>query len=328
MTKTATSPWWEPARALLSHTYDNLNRLTARTYPNAASNLTFSYDLRGLKTASQYANGSNTVTYNWDNAGRLLTTSSAGRTLSYAYDLASNRTQTTWPDAFLTTTSYDALNRPLIIKEGTTVNLASYAYDDLSRRTITTLSNGTSTGYTYDTQGNLGSIEHFLAGTAQDVKYSYTRNQLQELKQIDTNNTLYIYNLFSSNTSTYQSNGLNQYTTQTQNAANLPYAYDANGNLSTETVTSGTTTRTFDEDNRMTTQSLGAATLSYDAASRLSKTIINGTETQLLYDGANPNKPSLVAEYNSTGTLQKRYVHSNGIDKPIVIYNDATTIVQ
>lgn len=70
----------------------------------------------------------------------------------------------------------------------------------------------------------------------------------------------------------------------------------------------------------MTTQSLGAATLTYDAASRLSKTIINGTETQLLYDGTN-----LVAEYNNTGTLLKRYVHSNGIDEPIVIYNDAST---
>ena len=100
----------------------------------------------------------------------------------------------------------------------------------------------------------------------------------------------------------------------------LPYAYDANGNLSTETTSASTTTRTFDEDNRMTAQSLGAATLSYDAASRLSKTIINGTETQLLYDGTN-----LVAEYNSTGTLLKRYVHSNGIDEPIVVYDGATT---
>ena len=45
---------------------------------------------------------------------------------------------------------------------------------------------------------------------------------------------------------------------------------NANGNA---------TTRSFDEDNRMTAQSLGAATLTYDAASRLSKTIINGLET-------------------------------------------------
>ena len=63
-----------------------------------------------------------------------------------------------------------------------------------------------------------------------------------------------------------------------------------------------------------------ATTLSYDAASRLSKTILNGAETQLLYDGTN-----LVAEHNSTGTLLKRYVHSNGIDEPIVVYSDATT---
>ena len=47
--------------------------------------------------------------------------------------------------------------------------------------------------------------------------------------------------------------------------------------------------------------------------------MISGVETQLLYDGTN-----LVAEYNSTGTLLKRYVHSNGIDEPIVVYSDAT----
>ncbi|MFX8223213.1 RHS repeat domain-containing protein, partial [Acinetobacter baumannii] len=88
----------------------------------------FGYDLRGLRTASQYANGSHTITYVWDNAGRLINTTAGGKTLTYQYDAAGNRVQTTWPDAFYTTTSYDALNRPNAIKENGSVNLASYAY--------------------------------------------------------------------------------------------------------------------------------------------------------------------------------------------------------
>ncbi|MFU0488371.1 hypothetical protein ACMZ41_18195, partial [Acinetobacter baumannii] len=123
-------------------TWDNLNRLTARTYPSSSDNVQFGYDLRGLRTASQYANGSHTITYVWDNAGRLINTTAGGKTLTYQYDAAGNRVQTTWPDAFYTTTSYDALNRPNAIKENGSVNLASYAYDDLSRRTTVTLGNG------------------------------------------------------------------------------------------------------------------------------------------------------------------------------------------
>lgn len=58
----------------ITQTWDNLNRLTARTYPSSANNVQFGYDLRGLRTASQYANGSYAVSYAWDNAGRLLNT--------------------------------------------------------------------------------------------------------------------------------------------------------------------------------------------------------------------------------------------------------------
>ncbi|WP_273769831.1 RHS repeat domain-containing protein, partial [Aeromonas hydrophila] len=43
---------------VITQTWDNLNRLTARTYPSSSDNVQFGYDLRGLRTASQYANGS------------------------------------------------------------------------------------------------------------------------------------------------------------------------------------------------------------------------------------------------------------------------------
>jgi YD repeat-containing protein len=175
----------------VTQTFDNLNRLTARTYPTTADNVQFSYELRGLRTAAQYASGAHTITYAWDNAGRQLSTTAGGKTVSYQYEAAGNRTRTTWPDTFYATTSYDALNRPVDVKENGSVNLANYAYDDLSRRTTVTLCNGTPVQRTYDNQGALATLKNFLASTAQEVQYTYVRNQIRELKSVTWSNNLY-----------------------------------------------------------------------------------------------------------------------------------------
>jgi len=52
----------------------------------------------------------------------------------------------------------------------------------------------------------------------------------------------------------------------------------------------------------------------------LSQTTLAGVVTNLSYDGSD-----LVAEYNSTGTLLRRYVHGPGVDEPLVAYNGAGT---
>ncbi|NMG72945.1 RHS repeat protein, partial [Parazoarcus communis] len=162
--------------------YDNLHRLTSRSYPTAADNVAFAYDLLGRRTQARYADNSHTVAYVWDAAGRLTSTTAGGKTLAYQYDAAGNRTRLTWPEtSFYVTTTYDALNRPSAIKELGTTNLATYAYDDLSRRTTVTLGNGTTTSYGYSPQGALASLSHNLAGTAQDQTLTYTRNPVQEI---------------------------------------------------------------------------------------------------------------------------------------------------
>ncbi|PZA14116.1 hypothetical protein DNK49_23630, partial [Azoarcus communis] len=57
------------------------------------------------------------------------------------------------------------------------------------------------------------------------------------------------------------------------------------------------------------------ATLAYDAEGRLRRTTLGGTVTALLYDGMD-----VVAGYNSSGNLQRRYVHGPGVDEPLVWY--------
>lgn len=44
-------------------TYDNLHRLTSRSYPTAADNVAFAYDLLGRRTQAKYADNSDTVAY-------------------------------------------------------------------------------------------------------------------------------------------------------------------------------------------------------------------------------------------------------------------------
>jgi YD repeat-containing protein len=301
--------------------YDNLNRLVGRSYPATADNVTFSYDLVNRRTASNFADASHTVAYVWDNAGRLTSAAMSDatigtKTLSYQYDAASNRTRITWPETtpFYVTTSYDALNRPTVIKELGTTNLASYAYDDLSRRTTVTLGNGAVTTYSYTTQSALAILDHNLTSTPQDNTWTYTRNQAQEIVTQAFSNNAYQWTGYANGTVNYTSNGLNQYTA----AGSATPTYDANGNLTGK----GTWTYGYDQDNRLRTASKTGAsgTLKYDPEGRMRQTDISSSIRNLLYDGTD-----LVTMYNSTGNVMHRYVFGPGIDEPIVWYEGPVT---
>lgn len=298
---------------LVGQVWDKLNRLVARNYQDPSKNQQFTYDLRGLRISARFANNSFDTTYNWDNAERLTSTTSGIQTLSFEYDKASNRTRLTWPDGYYASTEYDVLNRPVSIKENGLINLASFQYDKLSRRTKINFGNGTSTQYSYNNQGNLSGINQTLAGTAHNVSYSYTYNRVGEVTQTGWNNNLYNWDA-ETNTTGYTNNGLNQYTA----VAGTPYTYDTNANL----TSNGTWTYAYDADNRLISANKNGlnATLAYDAPGRLRSTNINSSISNLLYDDTN-----LVAEYNSSGTLQQRYIHGPGIDEPLVIYEGSGT---
>jgi RHS repeat-associated protein len=53
--------------------------------------------------------------------------------------------------------------------------------------------------------------------------------------------------------------------------------------------------------------------MAYDADNKVVSRTLNGTTRYFIYDGW-----SLIAEYNSTGDLVKRYVHGAGIDEILV----------
>lgn len=297
-------------------TYDSRGRVIARGYPATADNTVFTYDLLSRMLSARYANGSFDISSVYDNASRVLSTNAGGKTLSFQYDAAGNRVRTTWPEAtpFYVTTTFDALGRPVSIKELGTTALATYSYDDLSRRASVALGNGTTTSYAYSSQGNLASLAHNLGGTAQDNTWTFTRNQAQEIVSHGWSNDAYQWNGYRNGTRSYGVNGLNQYTT----VGGVSVTHDANGNLSGD----GVWTYGYDSENRLRTAAKTgvAATLAYDALGRMRQFANGGATVNFLYAGS-----QLVAEYDAAGSLLRRYVHGDQVDEPLVWYEGSGT---
>ncbi|MES2161415.1 MAG: RHS repeat-associated core domain-containing protein [Pseudomonadota bacterium] len=291
--------------------YDNLNRVTSRTYALASDNVNFGYDLLNRQTSANYANGTFNTGTDYDNAGRVLASRQGALSLSYKYDAAGNRTRLTWQDGVYVTSDYDALNRPINIKENGSVDLVgNYAYDDLSRRMLVKFGNGTSTTYGYNNQGQLAGLAHDLTGTTSDLAFGYAYNQAGNLLTDSWTNNQYQWGGGTNGTQAYVPNGQNQYAS----VAGTAMGYDGNGNQSSN----GSGTFGYDQDNRLKTA--GSGTLSYDALGRLRQTVLNGVTTRLLYDG---NR--LVAEYDASNTLLRRYAHGPRGDEPVVWYEGAGT---
>lgn len=308
--------------------YDQLDRLTARTYPAAADSVAYTYDLLG-RTLSAVRAG-HAITYAWDNAGRMTRTTAGGRTLTYEYDAAGNRTRMTWPDGYFVTMGHDVLNRTDAIREyGSASLVTGFAYDDLSRRTTVNLGNGTMTRYTWGDQGALSGLVHDLAGAAADVGFTLSRNQAMQVVDRGISNAAYGWAPPAAGTHSYMPNGLNQYAM----ARGFALSHDARGNL----MGDGTWTWTYNDLNELVsaTRSGTGVALSYDAEGRMRQEVLTagappdegdmvvemtGAAKVFLYDGAD-----LVAEYDGDGVLLRRHVHGPGVDEPIVTYEGAGT---
>ena len=159
----------------------------------------------------------------------------------------------------------------------------------------------------YDPISRLEVLTHNLGGTANDAGFGFAYNPASQIiTRVQTNNT-YEFPLTNS-VKSYAVNGRNQYT----QVGGTTHSWDANGNLTGD----GATTFGYDTENRLTSAS-GAktGTLSYDPLGRLYQVTSGSTTTRFVYDG-----DRLIAEYNGSGTLQRRYVHGPGIDEPLVWY--------
>ncbi len=76
----------------------------------------------------------------------------------------------------------------------------------------------------------------------------------------------------------------------------------------------------YDTENRLVTVSgAKSASMVYDPLGRLHQVTAGGSTIRFLYDG-----DRLIAEYNTSGTALRRYVHGAGVDEPLVWYEGST----
>ncbi|MCF6216298.1 MAG: RHS repeat-associated core domain-containing protein, partial [Emcibacter sp.] len=196
--------------------------------------------------------------------------------------------------------------------------LASYAYDTSGRRMSIMLGNGTITSYSYHDDDALNTLSHNMTGTADDVDWTYGFNKVNQLisKAMGggANLAFYKWGPQSTKNDAYTSNGLNQYS----NVAGTSLSYDASGNLTGD----GTWFYVYDVENMLLNASKPGVSASYlyDPLGRRSAKTVDTVLTTFLHDGVEE-----VADYNSSGTLLRRYVHGPGVDEYLVMYTGTGT---
>jgi len=341
--------------ANITYVYDELNRLTSKTYPDTTA-VDYVYDLVGKIT--QVNDPTGTYAFAYDNMGRLIGTTTSysfltGRnfTTAYTYDAASNRTGFTDPESGSTTYSYDTLNRltTLAPPSAFTTGSFGFSYDALSRRTQMTRPNSVSTNYTYDSLSRLASVLHQVSGSTIDgasytldsagnrtakvdqlaaVTSNYTYDAIYQLTQATQGGSTtesYTYDPVGNRTASL---GVSSYTTNASNQmtanSNASYTYDSNGNTLTKVVSSNTTTYAWDYENRLTSVTLpssgGTVTFKYDPMGRRIEKTTSSATSIYAYDGDN-----LIEETNSSGTVVARYEQTQNIDEPLAMLRSSAT---
>lgn len=293
--------------------YDNLNRVTAVTAPSGQASTTFTYDLHN-RVVNTISDG-RTVKNKWSPLGRLDWQEGPNGRVEYDYDAFGRLNRMTWPDGFYVTYDFNQVGAVTAIRENGASSglgvLVEFEYDNRGRRTALRRGNGADTTYDYDAASRLEELAQDLPGTTNDQTSTFSYNPAGQITSRVTTNDAWAWDDAANATVNYAVNSLNQITSITGLSAPT---YDDRGNMTSD----GVRTYGYDYSNRLTSVS-GGVSLEYDPLGRLWE-VTGSTTRRFQYSGN-----ALIAEYNTSGTLQMRYVHGPGVDEPLVAYTGSGT---
>ena len=295
-----------------SFTFDALNRTTLKDLPGSEPDVSFTYDLLGRMTGA--SRSGHALSFTYDALGRNLTQVGPHGTVTSAYDLAGRRTRITHADGFYVDQDHLVTGELSAIRENGATSgvgvLATFAYDDLGRRTSLTRGNGAVTSTSYDGASRLSQLVENPAGTSHDLTLGFSYNPASQIVGNTRSNDSYAFTAHANGTTSSTVNGLNQMTAH----AGASLGHDARGNMTSD----GVKTFAYTSENLLTSAS-GGVTLAFDPMMRLHQ--LSGTTTiRFAYDGG-----ALIAEYDGSNALQRRYVHGPGMDEPLVWYEGSGT---
>jgi RHS repeat-associated protein len=293
----------------IAFTYDKLDRVTLKNLPGTEPDVTYGYDnLDRLTSAIQTGNN---LSFTWDALSRKLTEAGPQGTTSFGYDLADRRTSITYPSATALTINYAYLVTGELdtIKQSTTV-LADYTYDNLGSRIGVTFNNGASQNFSYDPVSRLSQLTNSLTDT-NDLTATFSYNPASQITQTVRTGDMYAWTGHSNQSKTGTANGLNQLTAY--GGSNL--SHDNRGNV----TAFGTNSFGYSSENLLTSGP-NTTTLSYDPGTRLYQTASGATTSRFAYDDTD-----MLAEYNGSNALQRRWVFDPTTGQPVVWYEGTGT---
>jgi RHS repeat-associated protein len=298
----------------IAFTTDALGRVTAKDLPGSEPDVSYTYDLLGRMTGASQTG--NSLSFTYDALGRNLTQVGPQGTVTSTWDIGGRRTRIAHPDGFYVDQEYLVTGESTVLREnGATTGagvLATYAWDDLGRRTSLTRGDSSVQSYSYDAVSRLTSLADNLVGTAYDQTLGFGYTPASQIASNTRSNDAYAWTGHYNVNRSYTANGRNQYTA----TGSITPTYDAKGNL----TSAGSTTYAYSSENLLTSATGGIA-LAYDPAKRLYQTSGGSAgTTRFGYDGS-----ALIAEYNGSNGMLRRYVHGPGSDEPLVWYEGSGT---
>ncbi len=307
--------------------YDSKHRVTSITYvtnTGAGTGPTTTFTYNAGNTVVTDPNGHQT-TYYYDALARVTkVVDPLGNSTDTAYTPNSDRAQVTDAMGGITTYSYDSKNNmtSLGVPTGSTNNImytdSSHPYYPTGREDPL----GNTLDYTYDTKGNITKITDDLA-TQNTLSYTYTtKGMVSKATDARGNATTYTYDLKGNLTKiTYPSplgavtitrDALSRVSSITDGKGQkATYTYDLLDRVTGISYTGGASiSRVFDDDGNLTSQtdSTGTTSFSYDPLNRLtSKTLPGGSSISYTYDDAG----NLTSVTDSAGTVTYTYNAAN-----------------
>lgn len=302
----------------IAFTYDNLDRVTLKDLPGAEPDVSYAYDNLGrLTTATQTGNN---LTFGYDALSRKTSESGPLGTTSFGYDLANRKTSITYPTTTVLTINYAYLvtGELSTIKQGANPTLATYGYDNLGNRTSVSFNSGASQAFSYDPVSRLSQLTNNLLLTANDLTATFSYNPASQIRSTVRTGDIYAWTGHGNGSTNYVSNGLNEQT----KIGGVNSSWDSKGNLTSEPQSGKT--YCYSSENLLVssggTCSTPTTALGYDPRMRLYQ-VAGAITTRFLYDGADA-----IAEYNSSNTLQRRFVFDPTTHQPVLWYEGSGTL--
>ena len=298
---------------IIQYEFDHLNRMDLKKIPsNTTMNVAYEYDLRGLQLEAKFTTTNKAVNHRYNGFGEVVLeniTLDTVREITYAYDENGNPIRITHPDGHYFQYHYDGLNRLTSIQANNSDTLTQHTYDNFARPKSMSLGTASLT-LNFDPISRVKEMNYGFAGNEYDLETDFEFNPANQITRRVLSKDIYAEaDNQKGHTGEYVPNALNQYAFI--NGKEL--RYDDNGNLTYYDKTH----YTYDVENRLISASgVNDATIQYDPLGRLYQLTASGKTTTFLYSG-----DSLIAEYEGN-TQTQRYVFGQGVDKPLVQYED------